>query len=89
MKRDEVTALLALVEKETNEMLEDEAMVYHLTPQEIVMIAMESIMNTQFHRPVFTAPIGKVDRDKVEFVISESLGMNIMLAGEEEEYEEE
>lgn len=83
-KRDRIDYILSLIKDQTEEFLEAEEVTgFELSPEELIVAAVEIVTNHPVTKMEYSSPVGKVDRERVSFMIDDDL--DIPLSGFEEE----
>lgn len=82
-KRDRIDQILSQVKEQTDEFLEAEEMTgMDLTPEEMVVGAVELVTGGHVTQIEYTMPVGRVDLNDVSFMISDEI--QIQLTGLDE-----
>jgi hypothetical protein len=77
-RRDKIDEILALVKEQTDEFLEVEHFTgMILTPEELVIAAIEIITSGQVTTTSYSSPLGQVDRDNISFMLDDEVEVPI------------
>ena len=84
-KKDRVSQILAGIREQAEELLENES-TEEMTAEEIIVLATEMTTYTPVTMIEYEQPIGRVDRERVSFMIDEEF--ELPLFSDEEYYED-
>lgn len=83
-RREKIDELLALVKEQTEEFLEVEHFTgMMLTPEELVIAAIEIITSSQVTTTSYSSPLGQVDRDNISFMLDDEVEIPIYTTEQE------
>ena len=84
-KRDKIDHILSLVKEQTEEFLEVEEItgMIELTPEELVVAAIEIVTNQSVTTVQYGSPLASVDKTQMSFMISEDIEIPIYTQEEE------
>lgn len=89
-KRDKIDQILALVKEQTDEFLEVEEItgMTELTPEELIVAAVEIVTGQSVTTIDYTSPLATVDRSNMSFMLDDEIQIPIY-STEQEEIEDE
>lgn len=84
-KRDKIDHILSLVKEQTEEFLEVEDLtgMVELTPEELVVAAIEIVTNQSVTTVQYGSPLASVDKTQMSFMISDDIEIPIYTQEEE------
>ena len=90
-KRDKIDQILALVKEQTEEFLEVEEItgMTELTPEELVIAAIEILTSQSVTTIQYSSPVARVDKTQLSFMLDDEIEIPIYTKEKENEDDED